>query len=97
MEGVEKMEDSLDKPYSQKEGPGQETQEPATMEIPFSAESASNTKNILDRVMIQMLIDSKNENDETLRILPQPVFDLTRKIDMLDVKDSTILKIMYLK
>ena len=90
------MEDNLGKPHPQKEAPGQAAPESATMEIPFSAESASNTKNILDRVMIRMLIDSKNENDETLRILPQPVFDLTRKIDVLDVKDSTILKIMYL-
>ena len=60
-------------------------------------ESIPDIKNIFDRVIVQMLTDSKNENDEHLHVLPRSLFDPAGKIARLDVEDSVILSIMYIK
>ena len=65
--------------------------------IDLDKESKDDVKNLFDKVMSTILVDSRYENDEPLRILKKPPFDSSREIERLDVDDSIILRLMYLK
>lgn len=53
--------------------------------------------NNLDRTILQILKDAKNENDEPLRMLEKSLFDPNTVIERLDIADSIILKLAYMK
>lgn len=53
--------------------------------------------NNLDRAILQILKDAKNENDEPLRMLEKSLFDPNTVIERLDIADSIILKLAYMK
>ena len=91
------MEDDLDELRLQGRDSEQTASESNTMKLSVGEEYVPHAKNILDRMIIQMLIDSKDENDEPLRMLSQSLFDPARKIERLNVDDSVILNIMYIK
>ena len=63
------------------------------MEINKKHEQNINT--IHDKVMLQMLEDSANHNDEPLRLIEKVIFDPKTKTVEFDIKDSTVLKLMY--
>lgn len=52
-------------------------------------------KNNLDKAIFQTLCDSKDENDEPLRLLEKSLFDSKRPVDRLDLEDSVVLKLTY--
>ena len=91
------MEADLGRPRLQNEGSVRTASESNTMKLSVGEESIPDIKNIFDRVIVQMLTDSKNENDEPLHVLPRSLFDPAGKIERLDVEDSVILRIMYIK
>ena len=51
--------------------------------------------NILDRSIMQMILDSRNENDESLRMLEKSLFNSESPIEQLNVEDSLVLKLVY--
>ena len=51
--------------------------------------------NVLDKVIFQMIIDSKNKNDEPLRLLEKPIFPSDVPIERLNIDDSIVLKLAY--
>lgn len=53
--------------------------------------------NIFDKAILQTLRDSMDGNDGPLRMLEKPAFDKTQPINRLAIKQSTILRMMYLK
>lgn len=52
--------------------------------------------NKLDRTISQMLADAKEYNDDKLHTI-KPIFDSKREIEHLNIPDSIILKLLYMK
>ena len=86
MGGYEKMGTDIEKSIQQDDG--------KSMNIGMIKVEKAN--NILDRTISQMIIDSTNENDEPLKII-DPIFDSKQNIEHLNVDDSLILKLAYMK
>jgi hypothetical protein len=57
-------------------------------------ESKVNIQNLLDRVLLTILLDSKKHNDESLKII-EPIFDSKQEIDKINVDDRTLMKLAY--
>ena len=53
--------------------------------------------NIFDKAVLQTLQDANDENDGSLEMLENPIFDKTQPINRLAIKQSIILRVMYLK
>ena len=51
--------------------------------------------NVFDKVMMQMLLDSRDQNDESLRMLRKPIFESDKPIESLNIPDSLVLKLAY--
>ena len=65
------------------------------LEIALNDESREGIDNVLDKAIFQMIIDSKNENDEPLRMLEKPIFQSDAPIERLNIDDALVLKLAY--
>ena len=65
--------------------------------VVFKIDFKLNINSIHDKVMLQMLEDSANENDEPLRLIEKMIWDPKTKPAEFDVNDSTVLRLMYRK
>ncbi len=69
-----------------------------TETLDFSREVSFDLKNYIDKAMLQTIIDSKEENDEPLRIIEKSLFKGTeseKTIDRLAIKQSVLVSLLY--
>lgn len=67
------------------------------LNVTLDPKTLPNVNTIHDKVMWQMLEDSYNYNDEPLRLIEKRLFDPKTKTAKFDVKESTVMKLMFLK
>ena len=67
---------------------------PSQMLVEFGQSSVAN---ILDKVVLQTLQDANDGNGGALEMLEKPAFNKTQPMSRPDVRQSTILRLMYLK
>ena len=67
-------------------------------EVPFERGVEQNLQNYIDLAILQTLKDSKDENDEPLRITGVPLFKGDKKvktIDRLEIPESIMIPLLY--
>lgn len=65
------------------------------IDVEFNKTYKHNINTIHNKVTLQMLEDSANHNDGPLRLLETVIFNPKTKPVEVDVKDFTVLKIIY--
>ena len=69
-----------------------------TESLDFSRQVNFDLRNYIDKAMLQTMIDSKEENDEPLKITEIPLFKGTgfeKTIDRLVVNESVLVSLLY--
>lgn len=82
MEGSEKSKNNLDDTKQH-------------LDVLLTTGDESNLNSIHDKVLLQILQDSMKENDEPLKVIETRIWDPGTKTAEFDVKDSTVLKLMF--
>ena len=65
------------------------------LDIELNEQSKEHINNLLDEVILQIILDSKEHNDEELRILEKPIFPPNQPVAQLNVPESLVLKLAY--
>lgn len=66
--------------------------------VHFERGVEQNLKNYIDLAILQTLADSKDENDEPLKIIKVPLFKGDKKvrtIDRLEISESIMIPLLY--
>lgn len=65
--------------------------------INVSLDDMGHVFNNFDKVFLSILLDSIEHNDEPFQIIKKQIFDPEQQIEELDVKDSVVLRLAYMK